>query len=179
MANGALFNEERTHRQRLWRIWDADAPLLIVVGMNPSQADEINNDNTVEQCQRRAQRRGYGGLMMLNMQDVIETDSRKLRQMPAEHRCTAANSAELVAALDSAQAEHADILCAWGGLGQRYGPIDWFTAEAALRNVTLFCLMVNADGSPHHPLYVAYTKDFEWFGGVVLDEAGQPLVPAE
>lgn len=166
MANGALFNERRTHRQRLWRIWEETIPQLVVVGMNPSQADENTNDRTVEQCEQRARMRGYGGLLMLNMLDVIETDSRKLDGMTAEQRCTAMNAAELVAALDNAAARRADILCAWGGSGQRYGQVDWFKAEAAQRNVTLFCLTRNADGSPHHPLYLPYDMDFEWFGGV-------------
>lgn len=90
-------------------------------------------------------------------------------------RSTAMNAAELVAALDNAAARRADILCAWGGSGRRYGQADWFKAQAAQRNVTLFCLTRNADGSPHHPLYLPYDKDFEWFGGVELERAVRPL----
>jgi hypothetical protein len=112
MHAGAKFNDARTHRQRLWRVWDGTRPDLIVIGMNPSQADETDNDPTVERCQRRARLRGYGGLIMLNMQDIIETDSRKLDQMLAEYRCTSANLGELEGALDSAEEGAADVLCA-------------------------------------------------------------------
>ncbi|MEO0622810.1 MAG: DUF1643 domain-containing protein [Pseudomonadota bacterium] len=124
-ARGAIFNPARTHRQKLWRIWDHKKPLLICIGMNPSKAYETDNDPTVERTDRRARERGYGGLIMLNMQDVIETDSRKLDQMPAEERCTSANVGQLIAALDMAQAGEADILCAWGKPGQKYGPVAW------------------------------------------------------
>ncbi|MEO0623842.1 MAG: DUF1643 domain-containing protein [Pseudomonadota bacterium] len=37
---GATFNPARTHRQKLWRIWDRKKPLLICIGMNPSKSDK-------------------------------------------------------------------------------------------------------------------------------------------
>lgn len=176
--SGAVFNDERTHRRRLWRIWDRTKPNLFVIGMNPSMADETDNDPTVSRCETRARKRGYGGLVMLNMQDVIETDSRKLDQMPAELRCTAQNTAELVYALENAVRGKGDILCAWGKPGQKYGPVAWFATQAARRNVTLFCLKRNKDGSPVHPLYQPYEKDFEWFAGTNFNDAARPLVEA-
>jgi len=178
MDAGAKFNEARTHRQRLWRMWDITKPWLYVVGMNPSTADETENDPTVERCHRRAQMLGYGGIVMLNMQDIIETDSRKLDKMPSEQRCTKENSLELELAVDDAAKGHADILCAWGKPGQKYGPVAWFTTRAARANVTLYCLKRNGDGSPAHPLYQPYSKQFEWFAGVNKHEAKKPLVAA-
>lgn len=175
LHSGAKFNDARTHRQRLWRVWDSALPVLIVIGMNPSKADETENDPTVERCERRARLRGYGGLLMLNMQDVIETDSRKLDQMPAEKRCTSSNTVELIGALDQAKNGAADVLCAWGKPGQKYGPVAWFSTQAARRSVTLFCLKRNKDGSPVHPLYQPYDRDFEWFAGVDAKDAATPL----
>ena len=175
---GAVFNERRTHRHLLWRIWDTTKPILVVIGMNPSKADENDNDPTVERVVRRATMLGYGGVIMLNMQDVIETDSRKLDQMTSDERCTTENVKHLLNALDKAQNGEADVLCAWGMPGQKYGPVAWFTTQAARRNVTLFCLKKNKDGSPVHPLYQPYSKDFEWFAGVDKYEAAQPLVVA-
>lgn len=173
---GALFNDERTHRRKLWRIWDESKPLLIVVGTNPSKAGENDNDPTAERVVRRAARRGYGGTIMVNMQDVIETDSRKLDQMSLSQRCTPENTKHLIEALDMASTGKADILCGWGKPGQKYGPVAWFTTQAHRRGVTLFCLEKNKDGSPKHPLYVAYDKQFEWFCGVSAKNAAKPLV---
>ena len=175
---GAIFNEARTHRQRLWRIWDRAKPVLIVNGTNPSMADEHSNDPTIERVVRRAVMLGYGGIIMINMQDVIETDSRKLDQMPSGFRCTDQNVAELLSALDMAARGEADILCAWGKPGHKYGPVAWFTTQANRRGVTLFCLKKNNDGSPVHPLYQPYSKQFEWFAGTNFHDAAKPLVAA-
>lgn len=172
---GATFNEARTHRQKLWRIWDQSLPILIVIGMNPSVANENDNDATVTRQVERARRLGYGGVIMINMQDVIETDSRKLDQMPSEQRCTSANTQALLDALEMAHAKKADILCAWGKPGQKYGPVAWFTTQANRRGVTLFCFKRNKDGSPIHPLYQPYDKPFAWFAGVNLVDAAKPM----
>lgn len=175
---GAIFNDERTHRHKLWRTWNAAMPVLMVVGMNPSKADENDNDPTVERVERRARILGYGGIVMLNVQDIIETDSRRLAQIPADVRCTSANAGHLIDALEAAKAGAGDILCAWGKPGQKYGPIAWFTTQAFRRGVTLFCLKTNKDGSPVHPLYQPYAMKFKWFGGVSAINAALPLVVA-
>ncbi|MEM1149209.1 MAG: DUF1643 domain-containing protein [Pseudomonadota bacterium] len=175
---GAAFNEARTHRQRLWRIWDRSKPLLYSVGMNPSKADEVDNDPTVTRDVKRATQLGYGGVIKVNMQDVVETDSRKLDRMPIDQRCTSANVSELKSALDAAQRREADILCCWGRPGQKHGPVAWFTTQAARRGVTLFCLGMNKDGSPEHSLYVPYSRPFQWFAGVDAADAARPLVVA-
>lgn len=171
---GAIFNTKRTHRQSLWRIWDSSVPMLVCIGMNPSTADEEENDPTVERTERRARKLGYGGLIMLNMQDIIETDSTKLDDIPSEKRCTADNSTQLLDALDMASNGKADILCAWGKPGQKYGPVAWLATQAARRKVTLYCLKKNKDGSPQHPLYLPYEKMFEWFAGVDFKDAAKP-----
>ena len=37
----SIFNEERTHRYLWKRVWDKDKPLISVIMLNPSQADNI------------------------------------------------------------------------------------------------------------------------------------------
>lgn len=175
MDKGAAFNADRTRRFRLWRIWAKDLPLLVIVGMNPSKADENDNDPTVERCARRADLLGYGGIVMINMLDIIETDSTKLDQMPNEFRCSAENSGELRGAIKRAEMGNADILCGWGKPGHKYGAVAWFATQAARAGVTLFCLKRNKDGSPVHPLYQPYDKEFEWFAGVSKADAAERL----
>lgn len=155
---GAKFNDARTHRQALWRSWDGGRPELIVIGMNPSKADETDNDPTVERCQRRAYMLGYGGLRMLNILDVVETDSKKLDAMTPAQRCTTVNELELLKALSCARRGEAAILCAWGKPGHKYGRADWFLDAAARNDLELYCLGTNKDGSPVHPLYQPYEK---------------------
>lgn len=175
MDKGAKFNANRTRRFRLWRIWNRQLPLLVIVGMNPSTADENDNDPTVERCARRADMLGYGGILMMNMLDIIETDSRKLDEMPAQLRCSADNTRQLLSAIELAETAKADILCGWGKPGQKYGAVAWFATQAARAGVTLFCLKRNKDGSPAHPLYQPYDKEFEWFAGVDKADAAERI----
>jgi hypothetical protein len=175
MDKGAVFNDDKTRRLRLWRAWDNRKPFLIVIGTNPSIADAETNDPTVERCQRRAMKLGYGAIVLNNMMDVIETDSKKLDHMSAEQRCSNDNYEQLKAAIFEASVGNADILCAWGKPGQKYGAVAWFATQAAKSGVTLFCLKKNADGSPVHPLYQPYSKQFEWFAGTDFKDAAQPL----
>lgn len=174
-SKGAEFNAERTRRHRLWRIWDYRLPRLIVIGTNPSTADEDDNDATVSRVEERGRRLGYGGIEMINMMDIIETDSRLLAQMPYHERCSERNVNDLLTAIGMASRKEADILCAWGKPGHKFGSVSWLTTRAHRAGVTLFCLRTNKDGSPVHPLYQPYGKAFEWFGGVNAEDAAQPL----
>jgi hypothetical protein len=108
---------------------------------------------------------GYGGLIMLNIQDVMETDSTKLARMTELERCTLDNPAYLESAIELAAEGKADVLCAWGKPGHKHGPAAWLAECAEKANVTLYCLAKNKDGSPAHPLYQPYAKAFEWFAG--------------
>lgn len=162
---GAVFSADRTKRLSLTRIWDEEKPNLIMVLMNPSTADEDENDATVERCQRRAHQLEYGGLQVFNILDHIETDSRKLDQIPREQLCTGENLQQLLRAVENAAGGEGDIVCGWGKPGQKYGPVAWFTTRAARAGVPLWCLGTNADGSPKHPLYVPYSQPLVWFAG--------------
>lgn len=64
---GAMFSGDRTYRWKLWRRWDPDKPELAVIGLNPSTADETNDDATVRRCLGFARDWGYGRLLMLNL----------------------------------------------------------------------------------------------------------------
>lgn len=59
IVKGAEFNADRTRRHRLWRIWDTAKPRLIVVGTNPSKADEDDNDPKPRVMPRYAKSMAY------------------------------------------------------------------------------------------------------------------------
>ena len=40
--NGALFNENRTHRYSIWRIWNTILNQILFVLSNPGTADDEN-----------------------------------------------------------------------------------------------------------------------------------------
>lgn len=72
--SGAAFSPCGLYRIKLWRIWDEIKPLVMFLMLNPSTADDIDNDPTVERCQRRAQMLGFGGLMVGNIFAYQSTD---------------------------------------------------------------------------------------------------------
>lgn len=79
---GATFSECRRYRYRLWRYWDRSKPPLCFLMLNPSTADDLSNDPTVERCQRRALAMGFGGLEVVNIFAFRSTDPAALYSLP-------------------------------------------------------------------------------------------------
>ena len=75
----AVYSGCELYRYALTRIWDADAPHVLFIMLNPSKATEIQNDPTVERCERRARRLGFGALRVMNIFAWRETDPKRLR----------------------------------------------------------------------------------------------------
>ena len=65
--SGAVFSDCRKYRYALWRIWDENKPLVMIIGLNPSTADEISNDPTITRCKSFARACGYGGVLVANL----------------------------------------------------------------------------------------------------------------
>lgn len=151
MATGAVFSPDKTHRYRLWRTWDESKPPLVMVMLNPSIADEGQNDPTVERCQRRAMAMGFGGLQVVNIFALVSTDPAGLYSHPDP--VGPDNNAAILEAVKGAGM----VLCAWGTHGQHIGRAMEVVSLLRRVGVTPYCLGQNADESPKHPLYVAYS----------------------
>jgi hypothetical protein len=65
--SGATLSACRTWRYALWRRWDLSKPPFIVIGLNPSMADELQDDPTIRRCINFAKREGCGSYVMLNL----------------------------------------------------------------------------------------------------------------
>lgn len=154
---GAIFSPCRTWRYRLWRIWDKTLPLACFVLMNPSTADEIEDDATVLRCQKRVAQWKHiklGGVIVVNVFAWRETDSEKLPGLIAAG--TDIVGQENDAAILAAARESAIVVCGWGNPGNLSG--RGRAVEQMLRDagVQLHYLQLNADGTPQHPLYIGY-----------------------
>ena len=53
--------------------------MIAFIGLNPSTADEINDDPTIRRCIGFARRWGFGGMYMLNVFAYRSTNPRELR----------------------------------------------------------------------------------------------------
>ena len=67
MKKDAVFSDCRNYRYALWRIWDDAKPYAMFIGLNPSTADETEDDPTIRRCMNFAKDWGYGGLCMTNL----------------------------------------------------------------------------------------------------------------
>lgn len=156
MLRSAVFSPCRTWRYALYRIWDETKPPLAVIGLNPSTADETQDDPTVRRCIRFARDWGYGGLVMLNMFAFRSTDPAGLRSA-ADPRGPE-NDQRLLD--ETAQRR---VLCAWGTHGSLFGRDSTVTTMLTKASRDLVCLGRTKDGYPRHPLYVrADTRPEPW-----------------
>lgn len=146
----AHFSDCRTYRYELWRRW-ADAPCskpLVVIGLNPSTADEAKDDNTIRKVTAYAKAWGFSAFCMLNLFAYRATDPRELPKAAAP--VGPLNDHHIRAVCAGAGM----VLAAWGS-----DPFSWPRSEAVTDILTSlgiepFCLGTTKDGSPRHPLYV-------------------------
>ena len=78
MKKGAHFSTCRRYRYRLWRIWDENKPFVLFICLNPSTADENEDDPTIRRCVRFARDWDYGGMVMVNLFAFRATDPSEL-----------------------------------------------------------------------------------------------------
>lgn len=139
----AVLSPCRTYRYELWRRW-SNAPACVFVGLNPSTADETNDDPTIRKCVGYAKRWGYGSLCMVNLFAFRATQPKDM--LAAADPVGPENDATLQRLARSA----AIIIAAWGNDGGHLGR-DKVVIEML---PALHCLKRNKDGSPAHPLYL-------------------------
>ena len=63
----AVYSDCERYRYLLTRVWNPDAPRALFVMLNPSTATEVQNDPTVERCERRARALGFGGFRVTHL----------------------------------------------------------------------------------------------------------------
>lgn len=82
--SGAIFDEKQPDKYRylLWRTWSPNRPKCTFILLNPSTADEIENDPTVTRCIKYAQTWGYGSLTVVNIFALRSTDPDALYNTP-------------------------------------------------------------------------------------------------
>lgn len=109
VTRDAFLSPCRTYRWWLRRYWST-APLLAIVGLNPSTADATKDDPTIRRCVGFARSWGHGGIVMLNLFAFRSTDPIALL-----------NAGDPVGPLnDGYLAQHTSerrVLCAWGARG--------------------------------------------------------------
>ena len=150
-ASTALYSADQLYRYALTRIW-SPGPRVLFVMLNPSTATEVQNDPTVERCERRARTLGFGSFAVANIFAYRATDPKLMRAAPDPI------GPENDATILSLVAQSDQIVCGWGSHGAH---LDRGAAVANLLRTTtrpLLHLGLTLAGQPKHPLYIAYTQ---------------------
>ena len=143
VGSGAEFSSCGRYRYTLWRTWDAGAPPVMFVMLNPSTADAAQNDPTIRRCIGFARDWGYGGVRVGNLFAWRTPYPRALRSAPEP--VGRDNDGALRELADGA----ALVIAAWGVHGAWRGRAQAFR-QAFPRPLHALC--ITKSGEPAHPL---------------------------
>ncbi|PIE12453.1 MAG: hypothetical protein CSA70_09900 [Rhodobacterales bacterium] len=154
----ACYSDCERYRYALTREWEPEAGRVMFVMLNPSKATEVQNDPTVERCERRARALGFGAFRVTNIFAWRETDPKKMRA--ASDPVGPENDAALLDGCKWAD----QVIAGWGAHGAHLdrGKV----VEQVLRTSghPVYHLGLTKAGHPRHPLYIAYAQQPErWF----------------
>lgn len=152
---GACFSPCRRYRYRLWRTRIVGDGTVCFVLLNPSTADEIANDPTVERCWRRAKQWGYIRMDVVNIFGLRSTDPAAL--YAEEDPIGPWNTDAILAATSDADT----VICGWGEHGRHLMRGKLVEEKLRQAGITLLVLGMNKSGQPKHPLYLSYATETE------------------
>lgn len=165
MESSAKFSEDRTYRYNLRRTWDPTKAPAVFVALNPSTADETQDDPTIRRCIGFARSWGAGSIVMLNAFALRATDPRDMKL--AADPVGPANDHELYHWAYFASV----VVACWGVHGEHLGrgtavrellqraANDRSAVRSDASRLKVFGL--TKDGHPKHPLYLAKTTQLE------------------
>lgn len=127
---------------------------LMMIGLNPSTADEKSDDQTIQICRGYAKAWGYDHLCVTNLYAYRETSPHAM--MLAPDPVGPENDFHLLNCASSAGC----IVACWGSWpsGRRVKEV-----LDLLSDFDIYSLKLNDNGSPHHPLRMAkVTRPLLW-----------------
>lgn len=148
---GACFSPDRKHRFLLWRNWDRDKPILAVIMLNPSIADEQKLDPTLTRVFKFAKAWGFGGMRILNAFSVVSTDPKGLEGVVLDDT---RNDEHIRNVLQGSRR----CMVGWGANMERPHlryRVDELKAMLLKSGVETMAWKITKDGHPSHPLYIA------------------------
>jgi hypothetical protein len=143
---GAVFSRCTTWRYLLWRAASPHAKFVGVGMLNPSRADETQDDPTIRQCRARMRQAGFSGLIVWNLFAFRATLPADLKR--AADPIGPDNDAAIALALELSSRT----ILAWGNHGVHHGRDRAVLMQCARADIAV--LGHTAQGQPRHPLYL-------------------------
>ncbi len=151
LATDAIFSDDGLYRYALMRRWEEGRRTLVVIGLNPSTADKLNDDPTIRRCISFAKRERCAALTMLNLYALRSTSPDVLwthvDPVGPENDATIRRLAWGDAVI---------VVAAWGADGGSGIALFGGRRPEAVRRIVpaLNCWGTTKDGYPRHPLYL-------------------------
>lgn len=156
ILSGAIFSDDRKYRYALWRVWNRNLSILMQVGLNPSTANEITGDPTITRSIHRAYILGFGAFLMANLYAYVSTNPNVL--LKQGDFIGELNDYYIKQMVEMSERQ----LCGWGS----FKPVSNRAPIVLPMLKNPYCLGINADGQPTHPLYVGYDVSMMPYKGV-------------
>jgi hypothetical protein len=155
----AELDATRTYRYTLYRAWSGAPGRVLWVMLNPSKADENDEDPTIRRCIGYSTAWGYGSLTVCNLFALVSTDPGVLWSHPDPV------GPENLEAIQREVIEADFVILAWGAFQQKRVREQAVVTFEVVRSKDPHCLAIAKDGHPKHPLYLAATlKPVAWPG---------------
>lgn len=148
----AVYSDCERYRYALTRTWDPAGKRVLFVMLNPSKATEVQNDPTVERCERRARALGFGAFQVTNIFAWRETDPATMRKVADP----IGPENDLIIREGAAWADQ--VIAAWGTHGAHLGRGPQMEAVLRATGKPIYALGLSKHGHPKHPLYISYSQ---------------------
>ena len=167
----AVFSADRKYRYWLERDLsrdlftdNANIKTVTFVMLNPSTADEMQDDPTIRRCIGFARSWGYEQLIIANIFGLRSTDPQGIYDddNPIDHCGGYTNNRYIRLAARKSKL----VVCAWGNHGAVGGRgyfVEKMLREDPSISCDIKCLGVNATGHPKHPLYLRSDSKLQEF----------------
>jgi hypothetical protein len=143
MNAGADISKDKKYRFSLWRIWDESKDIVLFIGLNPSNADETNDDPTIKKLITLCGNWGVGGFYIANLFAFITSNPKELL-----------NAGDPIGSLNDSKIQELSEKCSrtifmWGN----HGVLMNRNKIVSARFKSPYCIGITKKGNPIHPLY--------------------------
>ena len=140
MIRGAEFSIDKKERYSLNREWDKSKNKILYIMLNPSLADDKNDDPTIRRLINFTKKFNYGGFLVGNIFTKITPNPKELDKSKG---MSDKNFEELIKLINKVD----QIVYAWGSSIEE---------PQLLKKLVLSpkCFGKNVNGTPKHPLYL-------------------------
>ena len=139
----AVFSKDRLYRYTIFRQWKEENNLLLCICLNPSVANETNEDLTLNRCVSFAKDNDFDGVYITNLFSYVSTDPKELYGVDDPI------GEETDAYIVSLSGKASSILIAWGNGGRYLDRANQILN--ILPKEKIYYLKLNATGEPSHP----------------------------